>query len=99
MVTEGEKKTLCAVQHGFACVGLAGVWNWSVGKDPETGQRLPIPDLDAVDWKSRTVYIAFDSDAATNYTVQLAEWELSQHLNQRGAQVRVARIPKGHGNE
>ena len=35
LITEGEKKTLKAVQEGFPCIGLVGVWGWvKKGKKP-----------------------------------------------------------------
>ena len=62
LITEGEKKAACADQHGFACVGLGGVWSWQVARPKDehgkgTGPRELIPDLEAVAWTRRPVYI------------------------------------------
>lgn len=94
LVTEGEKKALKAIQEGFSCIGLAGVWCWR-GKNPETGRSEPIPDLDQITWEGRAVFIVFDSDLAENEEVRRAEWYLVQELRRRGAVVRVVRLPEG----
>lgn len=93
IVTEGEKKALKAVAEGFPCVALSGVWCWTSGKDDATGQRRPIQDLDLVTWEDRAVRLVFDSDAATNRKVRLAEKALADHLKGRGADVRIVRLP------
>lgn len=53
VVTEGEKKSLCADQHGFRCIGLGGVSAWSVKRERDAdgkavGPRELIPDLAGV---------------------------------------------------
>jgi hypothetical protein len=100
MIVEGEKKALAAVQHGFPCVALTGVWSWQVarpkGDDGRgTGPRELIPDLAAVAWSGRPVVIAFDSDVLDKPAVQWAEWHLADRLREAGADVRVVRFPAG----
>jgi putative DNA primase/helicase len=90
VVTEGEKKTLCAVQNGFACIGVSGVDCWH----PKKSSSL-LPDLERVEWKGRRVFIAFDSDAANNPNVKDNENLLADALTRRGAVVKVARLPPG----
>lgn len=90
IVTEGEKKTLAAVQAGFACIGLTGVDCWH----PRKSAAL-IPDLERVEWKGRKVFIAFDSDAAPNKNVKVNESLLAAALKNRGAIVKVVRLPAG----
>ena len=98
LITEGEKKTLSAIQAGFSCMGLAGVWCWK-GKD-KAGQSAPLPDLDAIVWKDRLVYIVFDSDLVENPSVQNAEAALAHELGSRGAEVYTVRLPgSGDGNK
>ncbi|MBY0459468.1 MAG: DUF3854 domain-containing protein, partial [Gemmataceae bacterium] len=98
VVTEGEKKSAAADQHGFPCIGLSGVWAWQVnrskGKDGRgTGTRRLLPDLQAVAWKGRSVFVAFDSDIADKPEVRWAEWHLCEALREAGADVRVVRLP------
>ena len=105
-LTEGEKKSLSLDralrtlgQPGLV-VGLGGVWSWrwspkKLKPDGKLGKRRsrPIEELDRIDWQSRTVFLVFDSDVATNWRVQAAESALARELTKRGAQVRIVRIP------
>lgn len=92
VITEGEKKALKAVQEGFMALGIPGVWSWRTTAD-ETGETEPVEELDDFDWHQRDVYLAFDSDAATNPHVQEAEDALAEELHGRGAEVRIVRLP------
>jgi hypothetical protein len=99
IITEGEKKALRAALAGFACIGLVGVWGWQQKRQKDgdgrgVGERKLIPDLDSVNWSGRRVYIIFDSDAAQKPEVQSAETALAEVLLQRGAEVRVVRLPE-----
>ena len=72
----------------------------SVGRK-RTGNRS-CPHWRRIPWKDRPVYIVFDSDIATNEDVQDAEARLAAHLKNRGAKVKVCRIPEGpaaHGRQ
>lgn len=100
LFVEGEKKCAAADQHGFACIGLPGVWSWQQKrrKDEQgrgTGPRQLLPELAAVNWTGRTVTVMFDSDIAEKEAVQWAEWHLCEALRAAGAVVRVARLPNG----
>ena len=95
IVCEGEKKALAATVTGFPTVALSGVWCWTSGRDSGTGQRHAIPDINLVEWKGRTVFVAFDSDKTSNQNVQAAERALADHLKARGADVRVVCLPSG----
>lgn len=90
LLTEGEKKSLKATQEGFPCIGLVGVYGWKDGKS----ERM-LPSLERIDWRGRQVRIVFDSDVADNPQVVDAESRLAKHLSDRGAIVRVARLPAG----
>jgi putative DNA primase/helicase len=90
VLTEGEKKSLKATQEGFACIGLVGVYGWKDGKS----ERM-LPALERIEWRGRQVQIVFDSDVADNPQVGDAEARLAKHLSDRGAIVRVARLPAG----
>ena len=98
IVTEGEKKSAKADQEGFPCIGLVGVYGWMKGRPKNAegkgeGPREMIPDIAAVVWRNRKVYIGFDSDLARNPNVRWAEWHLSEALRNAGAEVLALRIP------
>jgi putative DNA primase/helicase len=100
VITEGEKKAAKADQEGILCIGLIGVYGWQKKRDKEAngkpiGERELIDDLAGIAWKGRTVYIVFDSDAATNPRVRMAEWHLALALVAHGAVVKVIRMPPG----
>jgi hypothetical protein len=101
LLTEGEKKALKAMQEGFACIGLVGVWGWQVARSEAekkaNAPRTLIPDLDSIVWEGRVVYPIFDSDALTNPLVRSAEWHLAKVLENRGATVLIVRLPPGPG--
>lgn len=87
-ITEGEKKSLCATQYGFPCVGLVGVYGW---KDKK-GERL-LPSLARIEWAKRPIFIVFDSDIVDNSQVAEAESRLAKMLLDQGAIVKVVRLP------
>jgi hypothetical protein len=92
LVTEGEFCSLVPSLHGFPTVGLGGVFNFL------TNDAL-LPDLEAIVWKGRHVYIVFDSDLATNANVQVAERRLCAELLKRGAIVYLVRLPAADNGE
>lgn len=93
IITEGEKKSLAADQHGYACVGLVGVWGWVKAREDEDAPREMNEDLAQFKWSGRAVYLVLDSDAAYKRGPQQAEYELAKELTARGALVRVVRLP------
>lgn len=99
VITEGCKKCLCIIQHGWTCIGLPGVWAWQKPR-PKTeggrgyGRRELIDDLKAINWAGRPVVITFDSDAASNPLVQMAVWRLAEALMALGAKVHIAQLPQ-----
>lgn len=80
IITEGEKKALAASMRGHATVGVGGVFSWS-GQDTRTLSdellRFVVP--------GRAVYVALDSDVATNPQVCLAQARLCQAISAAGA--------------
>lgn len=94
LLTEGEKKALCADQHGFKCIGLIGVYGWKQGKH----ERLILP-LQRIAWKGRKVFIAFDSDMSEKPEVEEAANRLAYHLRQLGAVVLIVHLPHGAAGE
>ena len=88
--TEGEKKTLCLLKHGFNAIGLPGVWTFK-----STKQDLPfLKELEDWNWQGRTVHICFDSDAVFNPNVRKAQLELSIKLWVRDALVKIIQLPQ-----
>ncbi|MFO0847300.1 MAG: phage/plasmid primase, P4 family [Gemmataceae bacterium] len=100
LMTEGTKKGAKADQDGFPCLALVGVDGWSAPRRADAsgkkiGRRQLMPDLAAVPWAGRRVYVVFDSDAAANPNVRRAERALAAALAAAGADVRVVRLPAG----
>lgn len=87
-LTEGENKASCGAKLGLPVVGLGGAWNF---KSRATDF---IPGLDQIEWDKATVYIVYDSDAATNPQVMKAEDELASVLVKLGAHVYIVRLPQ-----
>ena len=93
--TEGEKKECVLSQHGFACVALAGCWNWIVKQ--QDGTRLDFPELDLFDFDGRPVEILPDSDGwRPNKLTHVvgAFYAFAIALSRRGARVAFVRIPE-----
>jgi len=97
-ITEGEKKALALSQLGLGAVGLSGVYGWKV-----KGKAELIPDLAAVPWAERAVYVVFDYDAKPDtrrYTAEAAR-QLATRLRREGArEVYAVALPPGpHGDK
>jgi len=89
VITEGEKKALAMCCTLAPTIGLGGVANFIL---KQTGELLT--EFDAFHWRGRTVFIAFDSDAALNPNIQAAEARLVDELmRKRGAKVHIVRLP------
>lgn len=94
IITEGELKAASAVKFGYSCIGLGGVYNWQSAR-----HGVPfLPELEAIDWVGREVYIAFDSDLRTNPLVKAALQALSDQLVARGAAVFTLELPSSKDN-
>lgn len=89
LITEGELKAACATVHGLPTVGLGGVWSFQSAK--HNASLLPV--FSAFNLAGREVFIVFDSDAVTNPDVVAAELRLAARLTEKGALVRIARLP------
>jgi hypothetical protein len=89
VITEGELKAACATLCGIPTIGLGGVWCFM-----STKKNKPLlPLLAETVWDGRTVYICYDSDAATNPDIVRAENVLARELTARNATVHITRIP------
>lgn len=91
-ITEGEKKALASCLAGVPTVGLGGVFNFM-----NEGDLLPA--LRDIEWKGRTAFLTFDSDAATNPMIMTAEARLADQLSRLGAEVHIVRLPDGKNGE
>lgn len=91
IITEGEKKAIKAVQEGFNCIALGGVWCW---KSKKTEDGL-IPDIHKIQWKNKEVYLCFDNDICYKAQVLNALRELTYQLQEFGAIVKVVSLPTG----
>lgn len=88
VITEGEKKGVAGLLSGLPVIALGGVFNFM-----SEGELLP--ELEAVKWRGRDVYICFDSDAALNPMILAAEARLVDELQRkRGANCFLVRIPQ-----
>ena len=90
IITEGEKKTDSLVFNGFPTIGLAGVWSWT---DKRVGKYEMLPELEAINWSDRNVFIMFDSDVLTKDSVKKALKALCDVLTEKKAKVRVVTLP------
>jgi hypothetical protein len=98
IITEGEKKALAAAELGFAVVALPGVWSGFRKADPAKCKGTPkqlMADFDLIILKDRFVIFIFDSDAATNPSVQSAEQYLVEAHRAIGAKPIIVRLPNG----
>jgi hypothetical protein len=109
---EGEKKALAlqrlawheAEAPRFIPVASGGIWNWrgkvGISAGPN-GERLPdtgpIPDLDRVLWRRRTVRILYDTNVHINDDVRSARMALARTLAERGAAVEFITLPEDCG--
>ena len=110
IIVEGEKKCLAGDQvvraAGWNCrvIGLVGVHGFAKKRKKDAdekpvGDRELLPDLEAIQWQGRRVFIIYDSDAITNPHIQYAEYELAHALTARGASVVVVRLPADDGKK
>ncbi|ODA29093.1 DUF3854 domain-containing protein [Planctopirus hydrillae] len=83
-ITEGIRKADSAASQGLACVALLGVYGWK--QRDEFWRQIPL--------RGRTIYIAFDSDLATNRQVRRAAAGLFAFLESMGAKVFVIALPE-----
>jgi hypothetical protein len=98
IVTEGEKKSAAACQHGLVTAGIGGVWCWTSTLD--NGDKLALPMLDEFIWLNRPVLICPDSDAWHEekcWNILAGFFALAKELQQRGASVQFVRLPDLHG--
>lgn len=89
VITEGEFKAACAVEHGYATIAVGGVFSFRDGTEEIIHHQLLELGL-----KNRTVYICYDSDAKFNSDVIRAENRLAEALLQVEASPVIVRLPQ-----
>lgn len=92
MITEGEMKAIAACQLGFTCCAVTGVYNF-LHRPDDAEDSVLIDDMRRFEWKTRTVSIVFDSDAAMNPNVRKAEDRLLKVLYDLSARPFIVRLP------
>lgn len=99
IITEGEKKAIKAVQEGFNCVSLAGVWCWKTNFDKETEQESEcgiINDIKELNLKGKIVGLCFDADLWEKEQVKTALYSLACYfISEKKAKVKIIMLPKG----
>ncbi|MFC1951812.1 DUF3854 domain-containing protein [Chloroflexota bacterium] len=95
--TEGVKKVDALASQDVCAVGLTGVWGFK-GKNPLGGTTL-LADFDYITLKGRLVYLVFDSDSSSNPQVNQALIRLKEHLERKGATVKILQLPPGPSGE
>jgi hypothetical protein len=98
------EKLIAGDKWRFLPIGISGVWNWrgTIGKAANgNGERQSvkgvIPDFHLIEWKSRKVYIIFDSNVETNEQVKIARNSLTKTLKELGAKVVQIDLPQQSG--
>jgi len=93
-ITEGWKKADALAGIGKYVIALGGVWNWC-HRDAQGHSGVPIDDWQPIlpSLNGRRVFICYDSDAASNPSVGLAERRLANFLRQHGAWMFIVRLP------
>lgn len=95
IITEGELKAACATKMGFPTIGLGGVWCFRSAKN----QLALLPVFKELNLAGKRVYIIFDSDAATNPNVALAENTLCKELIALKCEPVIVRLPAVDGKK
>jgi hypothetical protein len=92
-ITEGELKAAKGALCGYNVIGLGGVDSFR-----SAAPMLPmLPELEAIKWLNREVYLVFDSDLIHNAGVRRAAIRLSKLLMDRGANPRLVYLPEVPG--
>lgn len=83
VVTEGEKKAVCATDSGIPCIGLPGYCGWNV-----SGSDRLLPELERYATSGREWVIVWDADGAPNPDFGRSSARLAKALLDRGCKVR-----------
>lgn len=102
IITEGEKKAIKAVQEGFNCIALAGVWGWKKKIDEEEQNKEAlqnnediIPDIVDLNLKNKNIYLCYDNDMWQKEEVCKALYHFALYLKyEKKAIVKIVKLPK-----
>jgi len=89
-ITEGEKKALCAYEHGYPAIGLGGVWSF---KSKKLNLSF-LPELEEI-VRKKEVYLVFDNDITEKPEVQAALHTLAQEILRRDGTPSIIQLPPG----
>ena len=104
IITEGSKKAIKAVQEGFNCLSLSGVYNWKQKpqkSDTQDNEWLDyfsdiIPDFKNGIFEKRIITLAYDSDMWHNPKVKTALYQLAAYLiSEQNVVVKILKMPDG----
>ena len=92
-ITEGVKKGDALASRGECAIDLTGIWNWRAKNG--LGGITVSSDFDSIALNNRQVYLAPDSDYATNPAVAQAVKRLGAYLSRKKADVSIVLLPTG----
>ena len=90
----GEVAAARADQEGFPTLGLIDPGGWR-----QDAYDHLVPTLEEAPWNGRSVYVIFNSGVEGNEPVRSEEARLCKQLQDRGAEVKVVRLPAGSQGE
>ncbi len=93
-ITEGVKKGDALASQGECVIDLTGIWNWRAKNS--FGGITVSSDFDSIALNNRLVFLAPDSDYATNPSVSQAVKRLAEYLNRKKANVSIVLLPMGN---
>jgi hypothetical protein len=93
-ITEGVKKGDALASLGECVIDLTGIWNWRAKNS--FGGITVCSDFDSIALNGRQVYVAPDSDYATNQSVSQAVKRLGEFLKRKKANVSIVLLPPGN---
>lgn len=89
VLTEGEKKAICATERGYYTIGLCGNYGWTYKK------RL-LPEL-CMYLRNKDWQIIFDEDASSNKQFDKSAKALAKELALYGVSLRMTILPAIEG--
>lgn len=111
ILTEGDKKAIKAVQEGFPCLSLGGVWSWKRTPEkelessdifnPDKWEEIIceadiIPDIANANFENKEIFLCYDNDMWSKLQVKQALYCLAAYLMyEKKAKVRIITLPEG----